>query len=131
MTEISRLMFGLLAVLIVQSLAAQTTYPEKPIRVVIGSPPGGQPDIVARLLGQKLAEAWGRPVLVENVPGAAGNIAADRVARAAPDGYTLGLPGQTQVIINPGLYKLTFDPARDFAPISQLYISTSILVVHN
>ena len=62
--------------------------------MVVGFPPGSQADTVARLLGQKFAEAWGKPVVVDNVTGAAGNIAADRVAKAAPDGYTLGLLGQ-------------------------------------
>jgi tripartite-type tricarboxylate transporter receptor subunit TctC len=131
MRPLSGLVFGLLALLIVGSPAAQTTYPEKPIRMVVGFPPGSQPDTVARLLGQKFAEAWGKPVLIDNVTGASGNIAADRVAKAAPDGYTLGLLGQTQIVINPSLYKLAFDPAKDFAPVSQVYMSTSILVVHN
>jgi len=72
-------MFGLLALLIVESPAAQTTYPEKPIRIVAGFPPGSALDTVARLLGQRLAESPGKPVVVENVAGAAGNIAADRV----------------------------------------------------
>ena len=85
------LLFGLLALLIVGSPAAQTTYPEKPIRLVVPVPPGSQPDTVARLLGQKLAEAWGQPVVIDNAAGAGGNIAAERVAKAAPDGYTLGL----------------------------------------
>src|ERR1017187_3887239 len=98
MKQISGLMFGLLVLLIVGSPAAQTTYPEKPIRMVVGFPPGSQPDTVARLLGQKFAGAWGKPVLIDNITGAAGNIAADRVAKAAPDGYTLGLLGQTQMV---------------------------------
>src|SRR5450759_5287557 len=91
MTQISGLMFGLLALLLVGSPAAQTTYPEKPIRMVVGFPPGSNADTVARLLGQKLGEALGKPIVVDNATGAAGNIAADRVAKAAPDGYTLGL----------------------------------------
>jgi tripartite-type tricarboxylate transporter receptor subunit TctC len=131
MTQISGLMFGLLALLIVGSPAAQTTYPEKPIRMVVGFQPGAQIDTVARLLGQKFAEAWGKPVLIENVTGAAGNIAADRVAKAAPDGYTLGFLGHGQLVINPSLYKVAFDPVKDFAPISQVYGSPTILVVHN
>src|SRR6267143_3539719 len=131
MKQISSLMFGLLALLIVGSPAAQTTYPEKPIRIVIGFPPGGPTDIVARLVGQKFAEAWGKPVLVENVTGAAGNIAADRVAKAPPDGYTLGLLTDAQIVVNPGLYKLPHDPAKDFVPISQVCITPTILVVHN
>jgi tripartite-type tricarboxylate transporter receptor subunit TctC len=131
MKQISGLMFGLLALLIVGSPAAQSNYPEKPIRVVVGFPPGSSADIVARLLGQKLTEALGKPVVIENVPGAAGNIAAERVARAAPDGYTLALAAHAQIIINPSLYKLPFDPVKDFAPISQVYVSPNILVVHN
>ncbi len=131
MKEISGLMFGLLALLIVGSPAAQTTYPEKPIRMIVGLPPGGQSDIVARLLGQKFAEAWGKPVLIENVTGAAGNIAADRVTKAAPDGYTLALLGQGTLVINPSLYKQAYDPVKDFAPVSQLTVSPTMLVVHN
>src|SRR6266852_5457895 len=80
--QILGLMFGLLALLSVGSPVAQTTYPEKPIRIVVGLPPGSQPDTVARLLGQKLTEALGKAVLIDNVTGAAGNIAADRVAKA-------------------------------------------------
>jgi tripartite-type tricarboxylate transporter receptor subunit TctC len=117
--QILGLMFGLLALLIVGSPAAQTTYPEKPIRMVVGFPPGGQSDTVARLLGQKFAEAWGKPVVIDNVTGAAGNLAADRVAKAVPDGYTLGLLASPQLVINPSLYKLAYDPVRDFAPASR------------
>jgi tripartite-type tricarboxylate transporter receptor subunit TctC len=124
-------MFGLLALLIVGSPAAQTTYPEKPIRMVVGFPPGSLVDTVARLLGQKFAEALGNPVLIDNVTGAAGNIAADRVAKAAPNGYTLGLLVQPQIVINPSLYKLAYDPVKDFAPVSQVAVSPMMLVVHN
>ena len=131
MTQISSLMFGLLALLMVDGSAAQTTYPEKPIRLVVSRPPGSSVDTVARLLGQKITEAWGRPVVIDNVTGAAGNIAADRVAKAAPDGYTLGLLAQAQIVINPSLYKLAYDPVKDFAPVSQVTVSPLILVVHN
>ncbi len=131
MTQISSLMFGLLALLIVESPAAQTSYPEKPIRMIVGTPPGSQPDVIARLLGQKLTDLLGKPVVVENIAGASGNIATDRVAKAAADGYTLGMLGQAQIVINPSLFKLAHDPVKDFAPISQVYMSTSILVVHN
>jgi len=124
-------MFGLLALLVVENPAAQTNYPEKPIRMVVGLPPGSQPDTIARLLGQKLAEAWGKPVLIDNITGAAGNIAADRVAKAAPDGYTLGLLSQTQIVVNPSLYKLAYDPVKDFAPVSQVTLSPNVLVMHN
>lgn len=111
--------------------AEAQTYPEKPIRLVVGFPAGGQADAVARLLGQKLTDAWGRPVVLDNAPGAAGNIAADRVAKATPDGYTLGLLAQGQLVINPSLYKLLYDTVKDFAPISQVAMSPLILVIHN
>jgi tripartite-type tricarboxylate transporter receptor subunit TctC len=77
-------------------------------------------DIVARLLAQEFGEAWGKPGVIDNVTGAAGNIASDRIAKAAPDGYTLGLMGQGQLVINPTLYKLSYDPVKDFAPVSQV-----------
>jgi tripartite-type tricarboxylate transporter receptor subunit TctC len=131
MTATSRLTFGLLALLIAESPAAQTNYPEKPIRMVIGFPAGSQPDTTARLLGQKFAEAWGKPVLVDNAAGAGGNIATERVTKAAPDGYTLGLLNQGQIVTNPILYKLPFDPVKDFAPVSQVTASPTMLVVHN
>jgi tripartite-type tricarboxylate transporter receptor subunit TctC len=131
MKQLFGLMFGLLALMMMGSPVAQTTYPEKPIRVIVGFPPGGPADTVARLLGQKFAEAWGKPVLIDNAPGAAGNIAADRVAKAAPDGYTLALVAEAQIVINPSLYKLAYDPVKDFAPVSQVTLSPYMLVVHN
>jgi len=124
-------MFGLLALLIVGSPAAQSNYPEKPIRLVVGYPPGSSLDTIARLFDQKLAEALGKPIVVENAAGAAGSIAADRVAKAAPDGYTLGLMTEAQIVINPSLYKLAYDPVKDFAPVSQVTASSNMLVVHN
>jgi len=111
-------------------VAAQTGYPERAIRLIVPFPAGGPSDIVARLLGQRLAESWGKPVVIENVPGAAGNIGAERVARAAPDGHTLALVNIAQVVINPTLYKLPYDPVKDFAPITQLVGSALVLVVH-
>jgi tripartite-type tricarboxylate transporter receptor subunit TctC len=131
MKQVSGFMFGLLALLVISGATAQTTYPEKPIRLVVGFPPGAQPDTVARLLGQKLAEALGKPVVIDNRAGAGGNIAADGVAKAAPDGYTLGLLGQTQLVINPNLYKLAYDPVKAFAPVSQTNVLPNMLIVHH
>jgi len=129
MSRISGVLFGLLMLLTLGNAAAQSNYPEKPIRLVVGFPPGSQPDIVARLLGQKLTESLGKPIVVENVAGAAGNIAAERVAKSAPDGYTLAIAVQPQIVINPSLYKLPLDPVKEFSPISQVYLSPSLLVV--
>jgi tripartite-type tricarboxylate transporter receptor subunit TctC len=131
MTRTSVLVVGLWALLIAGGSAGQTTYPERPIRLVVGFPPGSQADTVARLLGQQLSEGLRSPIVIDNVSGASGNVAADRVAKAAPDGYTLGLLGQPQMIISPLLYKLAYDPVSDFAPVSQVAKSSSMLVVHN
>lgn len=129
MKRMSVLLPALMALIVAGSSAAQAPYPTKPIRIVVGLPPGSLPDTIARVLGHELAQALGKPVVVENVTGAAGNIAAERVAKAAPDGYTLGLLSQTQVVVNPSLYKLAYDPARDFAPISEVAVSSNVLVV--
>ena len=130
MKRISVLMLGLLALLIAGSPAAQT-YPEKPVHLLLGLPAGSSTDTVARLLGQKLAEAWGKPVVIDNVTGAAGSIAANHIAKAAPDGYTLGLLASPQLVIDPSLYKLAYDPVKDFAPVSQVAVSPNMLVVSN
>jgi tripartite-type tricarboxylate transporter receptor subunit TctC len=102
---------------------------EKPLHLVVGFPPGSQPDIVARLLGRKLAEAAGRAVVVDNVTGASGEIAADRVARAAPDGLTVGLLSQTHIVINPLLHALPPDAAQAFMPVTEVAVSPNVLVV--
>lgn len=125
------LTLALLVSMTAAEAAELTPYPEKPIRVIVGFPAGSQPDAVARLLGQKFAEAWGKPVLVDNAAGAGGNIATERVAKAGPDGYTLGLLAHGQIVTNPILHKLAYDPVKDFAPISQVNVSTTMLVVHN
>src|SRR5438876_12097492 len=110
---------------------AQSAYPDKAIRILVGFPPGGPPDIAARLLADKFAEAWGKPVLVENATGAGGNVAVDRAAKATPDGYTL-VVASSAITINPSLYeKLPYDPVKDLAPISLVISTPSVLVVHS
>jgi tripartite-type tricarboxylate transporter receptor subunit TctC len=112
--------------------AAQTSYPEQTIRVLVGFPPGVAPDITSRLLADRFADAWGKPVVVENVSGAGGNIAIERVAKAVPDGYTLAMGGNAALVINPNLYdKLNYDPIKDFTCITQVFIVANILVVRN
>src|ERR1700675_3596643 len=83
---------------------AQGNYPEQTVRILVGFTPGVAPDITARLLADKLTEAWGKPVVVENITGAGGNIATDRAAKSAPDGYTLLMGGNASIIFNPSLY---------------------------
>jgi tripartite-type tricarboxylate transporter receptor subunit TctC len=112
------------------SMAFAQTYPGKPIRMVVGFPPGGGVDINARLLGPKLAEYLGQQIIVENRPGAGTNIANELVARAAPDGYTV-LINTAALVINMSLYKkVAYDAMRDFAPLSLFSMAPNILVVH-
>jgi tripartite-type tricarboxylate transporter receptor subunit TctC len=126
-----RTLLALAALLIAASSAAQTAYPDKPIRMIVGFPAGSSPDIVARLLGQKFSESMGKAVVIENVPGAAGSVGAERVARASPDGYTVALAVNAQIIMNPSLYKLSYDTAKDFAPVAQIGTTSNVLVVPN
>ena len=109
--------------------AAGEPYPSRPIRLIVPLGPGGGVDTSARLIGEKLSEAWGQRVVIENRPGAGGTIATELVARAAPDGYTLVMasPGHA---ITPSLYKLSFDAVRDFAPITLIVTVPYVVVVH-
>lgn len=110
---------------------AQTTYPTRSVRLIVGFPAGTGPDIVARLVGQKLSETWGMGVVVDNKPGAGGLIAATEAARAAPDGYTLMLGETGQLSIAPSSYnKLPYDPVKDFVPVSQVVTADFILLVN-
>jgi tripartite-type tricarboxylate transporter receptor subunit TctC len=109
---------------------AQSAYPDQPVRILVGFTPGTAPDVTARLVADEFSKTWGKPVVVENVTGAGGNLACDRVAKAAPDGHTLVMCGNGSLVIGPSLYdKLPFDPVKDFAPISRVFISANILVV--
>jgi tripartite-type tricarboxylate transporter receptor subunit TctC len=111
--------------------ALAQTWPEKPVRFVVGFTPGGPSDILARALGQKLAELWAQQVVIENRPGAGGNIGAELVAKSAPDG-TIWLLGNNSILAtNQSLYaKLGYDPVKDFAPVALVAIQPNILVVN-
>ena len=112
-------------------VSAAHAFPEKPVRFVIGFTPGGPSDILARAVGQKLAERWGQQVVVENRPGAGGNLAAEAVAKSAPDGYTWLLGNNSILATNHALYrKLPYDPLKDFAPVALVAVQPNILVVH-
>jgi len=125
---------ALLAALVLSACAltaAAQSYPNRAVRMVVGFPPGGGTDIMARVLAPRLSEYLGQPFVVENRPGATTNIASDMVAKSAPDGYTL-LFTTSALAINMSLYKnLTFDALRDFAPISVFSESPNILVAHS
>ncbi len=111
--------------------AAAQPYPVKSIRMIIGFPPGGGTDIVGRIVAQKLSEVLGQQVIVDNRGGAAGQIAAEFVARASADGYTLMMAHIAAISILPSITaKLPYDPQRDFAPVSQVAIGPNLLVVH-
>jgi tripartite-type tricarboxylate transporter receptor subunit TctC len=116
----------------VQEALAQATYPERAIRIIVGFVPGGPTDFAARVVGDKLNQRFGQPILIENVAGAGGNVATERVVRAAPNGYSLLLATNGTVVINPMLYqKLPFDPLKDLMPISVLCFAPNILTVPN
>ena len=121
---------ALLLLSVAGAALAQSSYPQKPIRVIVGYTPGGATDIVARILAAKLQEAMGQPVIVENKPGAGSNIGSEYVAKSAPDGYTL-LVGSIANASNMVAYKnLGYDTLRDLVPVSQLMSAPSVLAVH-
>jgi tripartite-type tricarboxylate transporter receptor subunit TctC len=132
-------MFIRTAMLSIVALLASTTaiaqpagYPTKPIRIVVAYTPAGATDILARTIGQKLTEAWAQAVIIDNRPGANGNIGTEYAAKATPDGYTLLMVTAGTHGINPGLYrKLGFDAVKDFAPVSLVAMVPNVFVVNN
>jgi tripartite-type tricarboxylate transporter receptor subunit TctC len=129
--SLARLFVAAMALGLAADGAQAQTYPSKPIRMVVPFTPGGTTDILARTVGQKMGEAWGQPVVVDNRPGAGGNIGSELVAKSAPDGYTLLMGTISTHAINASLYKrLPFDPTRDFAPVSRVGTLPNILIVH-
>ena len=121
---------ALAAATLVLAAAATAEYPTRPVRIVTSTAPGGAPDIVARVIGEKLAAALGQPVVTEYRVGSNGNIAAELVARSAPDGHTLLLGADSLFVINPHLYShMPIDPQRDLAPIASLVSNMFVLSV--
>jgi tripartite-type tricarboxylate transporter receptor subunit TctC len=111
--------------------AAAAQYPARPVKIVVTIPPGGAPDITARLVGQKISDSIGQPVVVENRPGANGNTAAGEVARAPADGYTLLLAADSLIAINPHLYaKMPIDTLKDLTPVASLVANQFVLSVN-
>ena len=133
--QLKKLVAGALATLVLgagSSAQAADVFPTKPVRIIVPFAPGGTSDSLARILGQKLSEAWGQPVLVENKAGADGNVGADFVARSPGDGYTLMLLDIGTLTMAPVFYsKLSFDPLKDFAPITLIQFSPHALAVTN
>ncbi len=135
MTPIRQCLFAALAAaLLVFAIAPNVSaqpYPAKPVRIIVPFPAGGNADILARILGQKMTESWGQPIIVDNRAGAAGIIGAQAAAKAQPDGYTLFMGTTGTQTTNPAVYaKLPYDSLRDFAPVSNFAGSPYVLVVH-
>src|SRR5688572_26045426 len=113
------------------SAAAQGAWPQKPVRLVIGFAAGTSVDVMARLAAGRMTESWSQATVVEPVVGAAGNLAAERVARSSPDGYTLLWSGNAALVVNPWIYpRLGYDPRADFTPITQVAETPNVVVVH-
>ena len=130
MKLVAKLLSALLVLFAAQTASAQSAFPNRPIKILVGFTPGTAPDVVGRILADRFAEDWGAPVVIENLPGAGSNIATERVAKASPDGYTLLMGGNGALVINPSLFEtLPFDPVKDFAPISQIFIAANVLVL--
>ncbi len=126
-----RFALGLAACAIAASAAAADPYPARPIKLLVGFPPGGGVDIVARLIGAELQKSLGQPVLIDNRAGAGGGLAAEALAKSPPDGHTLLMGNTGSLVINPALYtRIKYDPKRDFAPIGLVATSPLALVVH-
>ncbi len=110
--------------------AAAERYPQRPVRLIVAFAAGGSADVVARVIGQKLSESIGQQVVIDNRPGAGGNLSAEIAARAAPDGYTLYM-SSASLVVNVSLYrKVAYDPVRDFAPVTLLASAQNVLVAH-
>jgi len=109
---------------------AASSYPDRPVRLVVPVPPGGSSDSAARIIGQKLTESWGQQVLIDNRTGATGIIGTDIVAKASPDGYTLAFVSLRHSV-NPSLFKLPYDPIKDFEPITMTSAVGNVLVVNS
>ena len=130
MTAIRAIIAALVLLAPAAPAAAQTIWPEQTVRILVGFSAGTAPDILSRLLAERFAAMWGRPVVVEGVTGAGGNLACDRVAHATPDGYTLVMCGNGSLTIAPSLYeKLSYDPVKDFAPITRVFVAANVLAV--
>ena len=121
--------FGLVAAAVAGSVFAQP-YPNKPVKLIVTYPPGGSSDLMARILGQKLSDLWGQPVVVESKPGAAGSIGMDYAKQQPPDGYSFVIGNLGPVTVNPLLSKVPYDSERDFVPVSLISTGPNILVVN-
>jgi tripartite-type tricarboxylate transporter receptor subunit TctC len=125
---LARLLTGL-ALLLLPALASAQDFPDKPIKLIVPFPPGGPNDIIARVVGQRMSELIKQPVVIENRGGQGGVLGTDAVAKAAPDGYTIGIVSASSLVINPTMEKVPYDVAKDFAPVTLVTTVPEMLVV--
>ena len=125
---VGRLLTGL-ALLLLPTLASAQDFPNKPIKLIVPFPPGGPNDIIARVVGQRMSELIKQPVVIDNRGGQGGVLGTDAVAKAAPDGYTIGIVSASSLVINPTMEKVPYDVARDFAPVTLVTTVPEMLVV--
>ncbi|MET0634292.1 MAG: tripartite tricarboxylate transporter substrate-binding protein, partial [Xanthobacteraceae bacterium] len=119
-----------LAALVLAAPALAQQYPSKPVRLIVPFAAGGPTDVIARVVAQKLSEAWGQQVVTENIPGAGGNTGVAMAAHAAADGYTM-LVVSTGFMVNPSMYsKIPYDPVKDFSPVTLVAASPNVISVH-
>ena len=119
------------AALLLATSAAAQNYPSRPLRMIVGFPPGGPTDLIARLVGQHLNETFGQPVVIDNRPGAGGSVAGQLMVKSAPDGHTLFIASNGEIAISPSLYKkMAYDTERDLAPVSRIGGAQLVLLVH-
>jgi len=124
-------LLGCACTLLSGAAGAQETFPARPVKIIAAFPPGGATDVAARALGNQLTQLWKQQVIVENRPGAGGNIGGDAVAKAAPDGYTLLLASPAEVAINPHVFPtMPYDPMKDLVPVSKVATAPLVLLVH-
>ena len=124
------LLAGSLLLAAATATVAQQSYPSRPVRVIVPWPPGGAADLTARVAGQKLGEQLGQQLVIDNRGGASGAIGTELASKSAPDGYALLLGGVTELVLNPQIVKVPYDPVRDFAAVSPLAFGYYVLVVH-
>ena len=131
MNRASRTLFASFAVaFVLPAVASAQHYPNRPVRLLVGYPPGGPADVTARLVAPYLSEALGQQIVIDNRSGAGGTVAATTLAAAQPDGYTMGIVANGEMAISPNLRKLPYDPLKDFSPVSRIGANQLALVVH-
>jgi tripartite-type tricarboxylate transporter receptor subunit TctC len=118
-----------LSLLLLPALAAAQDFPSKPIKLIVPFPAGGPNDIIARIVGQRMSELFRQPVVIDNRGGQAGVLGTDAIAKAAPDGYTIGIVSASSLVINPSMEKVPYDVIRDFAPVTLVVTVPEMLVV--